>query len=220
MAIFGVILIVLMSGVVLAMLGFYLVGLWKLFEKAGRNGWEAIIPFYNTWVLAEISGMAWWYALIIIFSNLGVLGSEDLGLVLSLAAMVAEFFIFYNLSKKFHRDTGFAILMTFFPFVMIPIMGFSKDFQYDKDIAVSENGPIDNAKNNENTYNDDSENRKVYEENAYSSSSVNVKDKNNNSKIIDDNNSKSSEVIYCSNCGKKVIIGAKFCGNCGKEIDK
>ena len=23
---------------------------WKLFKKAGKNGWEAIIPFYNSYV--------------------------------------------------------------------------------------------------------------------------------------------------------------------------
>ena len=36
----------------------YFVGFWNLLKKAGRKGWEAIIPFYNTWVLAEIAGVA------------------------------------------------------------------------------------------------------------------------------------------------------------------
>lgn len=28
-----------------------LIGRWKLFVKAGKGGWEAIIPFYSDWVL-------------------------------------------------------------------------------------------------------------------------------------------------------------------------
>ena len=39
----------------IGLLVLYIVGYVKLFKKAGRDGWEAIIPFYNDWVLVEIS---------------------------------------------------------------------------------------------------------------------------------------------------------------------
>lgn len=42
---------------VIALYVVYVIGLWKLFKKAGKQGWEAIIPFYNTYVLVEISGL-------------------------------------------------------------------------------------------------------------------------------------------------------------------
>ena len=32
-----------------------LVGMWKMFVKAGKPGWGAIIPFYNTYCLFEMS---------------------------------------------------------------------------------------------------------------------------------------------------------------------
>lgn len=51
---------------VIALYVVYVIGLWKLFKKAGKQGWEAIIPFYNTYVLVEISGLNWWYFLIAI----------------------------------------------------------------------------------------------------------------------------------------------------------
>ncbi|MCO5947325.1 signal peptidase I [Mucilaginibacter flavidus] len=36
-------------------------GYWKLFKKAGWQGWEALIPFYATYVMLKISGRpAWW----------------------------------------------------------------------------------------------------------------------------------------------------------------
>lgn len=42
----------------LAIVVFLIVGEWKLFVKAGKQGWKSIIPFYNTYVLfTEIAGL-------------------------------------------------------------------------------------------------------------------------------------------------------------------
>ena len=179
--------------IVIGIIGVYLAGLWQLFKKAGRQGWEAIIPFYNTWVLAEISGVAWWYALIIILSNFGILSDSDLGSILSLASIVANFFICYNLSKKFHQEVGMAILMAIFPIVVMPLMGFSNSYQYDKDVVVSENGPIGDNGNNNQSYTSEA---------SYES------------------NGETEEKRYCQYCGKQISTNAKFCGNCGLEVKK
>lgn len=180
--------------VIFTILIFYIVGLWNLFKKAGRSGWEAIIPFYNVWVLADISEVAWWYPLIIILSCFGFFDDSDLGTLLSIASLIAYFFVYYNLSKKLHKETGFAILMTCFPIVMIPIVGLSSSICFDKDVAVSENGPIgDNAKCF--SYNDTSDSR-------YTDTDSHI------------------EHRYCQYCGKPVSDDAKYCGNCGNEIKK
>ena len=42
-----------------------IIGRWKLFKKAGRNGWESIVPFYSNWVYVEIAGLNWWYFLLV-----------------------------------------------------------------------------------------------------------------------------------------------------------
>ena len=55
--------------IVLAIYVVYVIGLWFIFKKAGKQGWEAIIPFYNTWVLVEIAGLNWWWFLIILFGK-------------------------------------------------------------------------------------------------------------------------------------------------------
>lgn len=193
----------------------YLVGLWKLFKKAGRNGWEAIIPFYNTWVLAEISGVAWWYALIIILANLGIAGDGFLGSLASLASLVANFFICYNLSKKFNKDVGTAILTFLFGIVMIPVMGFSSSYQYDGNVAVSENGPFGNPSNvnNGNQRNGaDGYNSQGYNSQSYNSQNYGFSNDMNGS----DNSN--GETRYCQYCGKQINAGAKYCGNCGSEI--
>ena len=42
------------------------VGLWKLFEKAGRPGWEGVIPLYNIYGMIKLSGRpAWWFVLVL-----------------------------------------------------------------------------------------------------------------------------------------------------------
>jgi hypothetical protein len=35
-------------------------GLWRVFEKAGKPGWAAIVPIYNLYVLVKVSGNAWY----------------------------------------------------------------------------------------------------------------------------------------------------------------
>ncbi len=51
----------------LALIVLMIVAMWKVFTKAGRSGWEAIIPFYNIYVLCKIAGRpGWWLVLFLI----------------------------------------------------------------------------------------------------------------------------------------------------------
>src|SRR6186997_2704010 len=44
-----------------------IVGMWKVFEKAGHPGWAAIVPYYNYYILNEIAGKdVMWFILTII----------------------------------------------------------------------------------------------------------------------------------------------------------
>ncbi|TAF67808.1 MAG: hypothetical protein EAZ55_01955 [Cytophagales bacterium] len=43
------------------LLALFLGGLWGVFKKAGRKGWEAIIPLYNFFVWAHIIKKPWWW---------------------------------------------------------------------------------------------------------------------------------------------------------------
>jgi cellulose synthase/poly-beta-1,6-N-acetylglucosamine synthase-like glycosyltransferase len=49
-----------------------LVAMWKIFEKAGRPGWKALIPIYNYYIMLEIVGRpGWWLLLLFVpFVNL------------------------------------------------------------------------------------------------------------------------------------------------------
>ncbi len=131
---------------------FYIACQWKLFKKTGKHGWEAIIPFYNTWVLIEISGLNWWYFLLAISPNIcNIIGFDNLKIVTNIISIAVNFFIFYNLAKKMHKEPiGIAIAGALVSGIMIPIMALSKNYQYDSSIAVSPNGPIGNNEQNTN----------------------------------------------------------------------
>lgn len=87
-----------------------LVGMWKVFEKAGVPGWAAIIPFYNTYKLIQIVDRpAWWFLMFLI----------------PLVNVVAAIVIYADLAKAFGKSPTFAVFgLILFPFIGIPILGF------------------------------------------------------------------------------------------------
>ncbi len=141
----GILFLILIAALVVIIIGEV-----KLFKKAGKPGWAAIVPFYSTYVLVEIAGLNWWYFLIAISGTIvSLLGIDGLGTVTLLAARAANFFIFYNLGKKFKKDpTTYGILGLFFYGIIAAILGYSKNMQYDSSVEVSPNGPIDDKKGN------------------------------------------------------------------------
>ena len=44
-----------------------LASFWKIYQKAGRKGWEGIVPIYNIYVMLQIVGKpTWWLILYLI----------------------------------------------------------------------------------------------------------------------------------------------------------
>ena len=86
-----------------------IVSMWKIFAKAGKPGWAAIIPIYNIIVLFEIIGKpAWWVVLLLIpFVNI-----------------IISIIMLSGLSKCFGRGAGTTIGLIFLPFIFYPILGF------------------------------------------------------------------------------------------------
>lgn len=148
----SILLIIILGLIAVAVCVLYIIGLWKLFKKAGKNGWEALIPFYNTYVLVEIAGLNWWYFLIAISGTIiSWFDIEGLTTITNIAGMAANFFIFYNLAKKMNKQpVGIAVASIFVSPILVMILGLSKDYQYDSSVAVSPNGPVGENKESSN----------------------------------------------------------------------
>ena len=43
----------------------HFLGTWKLYKKAGRQAWEAIVPVYNAIVLMQIIGRPKWWTILL-----------------------------------------------------------------------------------------------------------------------------------------------------------
>jgi hypothetical protein len=93
----------------LAIMVLWLAGMWKVFEKAGKPGWAAIIPIYNIIVLLQIVGKPiWWIVLYIV--------------------IIGHFLVAMELAERFGKSKGWGIaLLGFFPFVGYPMIGFGDE---------------------------------------------------------------------------------------------
>ena len=48
----------------LAVMIFMIVVMWKIFTKAGKPGWAAIVPIYNIIIMLEIAGKPLWWIIL------------------------------------------------------------------------------------------------------------------------------------------------------------
>ncbi|WP_103070243.1 signal peptidase I [Aquimarina sediminis] len=51
----------------------HFLGTWKLYVKAGRKAWEAIIPVYNAVVLMKIINRPWWWVILLFIPVINVI---------------------------------------------------------------------------------------------------------------------------------------------------
>lgn len=92
------------------------IGLWKLFEKAGRPGWEAVIPVYSIYIMIKLSGRpSWW----IIWYFIPVIN------IIMLIGIRIDFIKGYG-KYTFLEHAGAVILA----FVMFPVWGYDKETRY------------------------------------------------------------------------------------------
>lgn len=87
-----------------------IVSLWKVFAKAGKPGWAAIVPIYNLYTLFDV-----------VYGK----GIKFLWLLVPVANMVFMIVVYYKLVKAFGKSGGFGVGLIFLPIVFLPILAFS-----------------------------------------------------------------------------------------------
>jgi hypothetical protein len=95
----------------------YIAGMWKVFEKAGKPGWAALIPIYNLYIFLQIVNKPIWW-LILIF--------------IPLVNFVILIIMSMELAVCFGKSKGWGVaLLVFFGFIGYPLLGFG-DAAYSK----------------------------------------------------------------------------------------
>ncbi len=89
------------------------IAMWKIFTKAGKPGWAAIVPIYNVVVMFQIIGLNPWLLLLYLIP-----------VVNFVAAIVFSIMQASRLSKAFGKGTGFAFGLFFLNPIFLLILGF------------------------------------------------------------------------------------------------
>ena len=103
--------IIIACVLLVALLVFTFISLYKVYKKAHRSGISAIIPFYNIKVLVEIVNLPSYYFILMLIP-------------------IVNIFIYvkicFLLVKFFRRNDNFAWGLVFLPFIFYPILAFSR----------------------------------------------------------------------------------------------
>ena len=95
-------------------------GMWKVFEKAGKPGWAAIIPIYNLVVLLEIAGKPVWWVILFIIPVVNFIIAIMLGI---------------SVAAKFGKGAGYGLGLALLGPIFYPMLGFG-DAQYNPNAAA------------------------------------------------------------------------------------
>ena len=106
----------------MAVIVFYIFCMWKVYTKAGKPGWAAIVPIYNILVQLEIVGRPWWYLLLLFVPVVNV---------------VIGIMVLLDLAKVFGKGTGFGVGLILLSFIFIPILAFG-DAKYQGPIVAAQ----------------------------------------------------------------------------------
>jgi len=86
---------------------FVFASFWRVFTKAGKPGWAALIPIYNFIVLLKIVGRPLWWILLFLVPIVNI---------------IVIFVIYIDLAKSFGKSTGFGVGLVLLGFIFLPIL--------------------------------------------------------------------------------------------------
>jgi hypothetical protein len=86
-----------------------IIAMWKLYEKANKPGWAAIVPVYNLIVFMQIIGKPWWWILLWMIPYINIIW-----VIWGWNLMV----------KRFGKSEGFTVGVILLGIIFIPILAF------------------------------------------------------------------------------------------------
>lgn len=96
-----------MIGLWLGIVVVMIAALWKVFQKAGKPGWAAIVPIYNVLVLLEITGKPMWWVILFFIPFVN---------------FVVAIILLFALARSFGKGGGFAIGLLLLPPIFYSVL--------------------------------------------------------------------------------------------------
>ncbi|WP_205712206.1 DUF5684 domain-containing protein [Euzebya rosea] len=110
--------------VMLAVAILMVVAAWKVFAKAGYEGWEALLPYHNLLVGLEIAGRPRVWSLFPIVGAFVLILPFIGPLVWLVGGVALAVVVGMDFARSFGKDTGFGVGLALLPFVFLPILAF------------------------------------------------------------------------------------------------
>ena len=136
----------------------FLIGGWRIFEKAGEKGWKIFIPIYSSYIFYKIVKMEKWFWILIITSMVVSVICSSLGfdtnnasnnnlegnnliafiiyVVFGIFTLVVDIYYSIRTSKAFGHGVLFAIGLILFQPLFMMILGLGES-KYDKKLVSS-----------------------------------------------------------------------------------
>lgn len=89
-----------------------MIGIWKIFSKAGIPGFLAFIPIVNIFLLFTVAKKPWYAGFL---------------LLIPLVNLIVICILYYELCRVYGKGILFALGLLFLPMIFFPILGFSAD---------------------------------------------------------------------------------------------
>ena len=136
---------------ILALVVLGVVAMWRIFTKAGEEGWKCLIPFYNGYKLFDIGweGSYFWAPIVVTFvgSIVGSLlmragqGGAIIGGLITIGCSVFSLVIYckmaIRMAHRFGKSTAFGVIgLWIVAFIGYLIIGLgSADYRRDRDLG-------------------------------------------------------------------------------------
>lgn len=235
LVVFGIIVIVCLIISIMA-----IIGQWKMFKKAGEEGWKSIIPIYSQYTLCKLVGVNPYWILIVFIA--GVIGGiiPFLAFVGSILSIYFAVILAISTARSYGKSDGFGILMLFFAPICYLVLGLGKD-QYvgPKPMNDAIMGLFNKDNNNNSNANQNYNPNVNSAANNINSSAVDTSN-NINPSIVDTSNNMNNYATtsndissntgisntqqvnnankFCPQCGSALDGNAMFCPNCGNKL--
>ncbi len=95
----------------------FIIGGWRMFEKARRPGWKSVVPVYNLIIFLDIVDRSRWWVL---------------WFLLPFVNLICGVIVCVDLARAFGKSRAFAIGLVLLPPVFVPMLAFGDaQYQYD-----------------------------------------------------------------------------------------